>query len=83
MGYMTLLWRDGWLKPLSDFEVGSEYCKYCNRKFEKISFVTVCEFCDFGIMHDVCANDHIIEKHANELRAKIEKHKDKPLHDFQ
>jgi hypothetical protein len=78
-----MLWRDSWLKPLSDFEVGSASCKYCRKAFAKIDFVTSCEFCDIGIMHDACANKHIFLRHKKQLLEKIGSHKDKPLHDFQ
>jgi len=80
---MILLWRDPWLKPLSDFDVGSENCKFCDKRFTKMDFVTSCEFCDIGIMHDTCANSHIHAAHASDIQSKIDAHKDKPLHDFQ
>jgi hypothetical protein len=80
---MTLLWRDSWLKPLSDFDVGAEKCLYCKRVFGKIAFVTACDFCEIGIMHDTCANKHIIASHKRELQAKMDSHKDKPLHRYQ
>jgi len=80
---VTLLWRDSWLKPLSDFDVGADRCVYCKKIFRKIDFVTACDFCDKGIMHDSCANKHIVSNHKKLLEAKINSHKDKPLHDFQ
>lgn len=81
---MILLWRDSWLKPLSDFDVGTEQCKYCKANFADMEFVTSCDFCgDLGIMHDQCANRHIEADHAKELAARVNAHKDKPLHDFQ
>ena len=80
---MTLLWREAWLKPLSEYEVGTEICSYCKEKFVKIDFVTSCEFCEIGIMHDKCANIHIITDHKKELYAKMAAYKDKPLHDYQ
>jgi hypothetical protein len=80
---MTLLWRDAWLKPLSDFDVGAEKCSYCKKAFGKIEFVTSCDFCEKGVMHDACANRHILSDHKKELEAKINAHKDKPLHDYQ
>jgi hypothetical protein len=80
---MVLLWRDPWLKPLSDFDVGVEKCSYCKRKFVKIEFVTSCDFCEIGIMHDRCANRHMLSKHKRQLETKINTHRDKPLHDYQ
>jgi hypothetical protein len=80
---MVVLWRDSWLKPLSDFDVGSEQCKSCKKVFAEIDFVTSCEFCDIGIMHDNCANRHILARHSAALKSKIKAHKDKPLHGFQ
>ena len=80
---MTLLWRDPWLKPLSDVEIAGENCSYCKKAFGKIEFVTACDFCEIGIMHDSCANKHIITNHRKELQSKIDLHKDKPLHDYQ
>ena len=49
---MTLLWRDSWLKPLSDGDVGSDACAFCKKEFGKVEFVTACEFCDIDVMHD-------------------------------
>lgn len=80
---MTLLWRDPWLKPLSEFDVGTEKCSYCKKVFGKISFVTACDFCSSGIMHDECANKHILIEHKKQLSTKINAHRDKPLHDYQ
>ena len=80
---MTLLWRDSWLKPLSDFDVGVEKCSYCKKAFAEIDFVIACDFCDIAIMHDACANKHIVTKHKKQLQEKINAHKDKPLHDYQ
>ena len=80
---MVVLWRDSWLKPLSDFDVGSENCKYCKKPFAEIDFVTACEFCEIGVMHDNCANGHILARHIKDLKSKIGAHRDKPLHDYQ
>ena len=80
---MEILWREPWLKPLIDYDLDVEYCNKCKKKFTKISFVTSCEFCDIGIMHDSCANRHIIDKHHEMIIKKINQHKDKPLHEYQ
>lgn len=80
---MTLLFRDPWIKPLSDFEAGSDSCKHCNVKFGDVEFVTSCDFCEIGMMHDRCANEHILKKHREALERKMSLHKDKPLHDYQ
>lgn len=80
---MTLLWRDQWLKPLTDGDAGTDKCALCGKKFGKIEFVTACDFCEIGVMHDICANKHILAKHKKEVEAKIASHRDKPLHDFQ
>ena len=80
---MIVLLRDSWLKPLSDFDIGTENCKYCNEMFSDLDFVTSCDFCEIGIMHDGCANRHITTDHEHELKAKIISHKDKPLHGYQ
>jgi hypothetical protein len=80
---MTLLWRDSWLKPLTDGDVGTEACALCKKEFGKIEFVTACDFCDIGIMHDQCANKHTVQRHRKELEGKISSHKDKPLHGYQ
>jgi hypothetical protein len=45
--------------------------------------VTGCDFCEIGIMHNECANKHILKSHQKELDSKINTHKDKPLHDYQ
>ena len=80
---MTLLWRDPWLKPLSDGDVGSDSCTFCNKKFSRVEFVTACDFCDIGVMHDQCANRHIMQKHKKEMDAKVNDHRDRRLHDYQ
>jgi hypothetical protein len=80
---MTLLWRDQWLKPLTDGDAGTDKCAYCGKKFGKIEFVTACDFCDVGVMHDACANKHILAKHRKAIEAKIESHRDRRLHDYQ
>lgn len=80
---MIVLWRDPWIKPLSDADIGTEKCSHCRKALLKMVFVTSCEFCDIGIMHDECANRHILTKHKKLLQAKMSAHKDKPLHDYQ
>jgi hypothetical protein len=80
---LIVLWREGWLKPLSDFEIGSETCKFCKQMFKDIDFVTSCEFCQIGIMHDNCADNHILKNHKNEIEKKIESQRDRRLHDYQ
>lgn len=80
---MTLLWRDPWLKPLSDGDVGSDACAFCKKEFGKVEFVTACDFCDIGVMHDQCANRHILQKHKKEMDAKVNDHRDRRLHDYQ
>lgn len=80
---MALLWRDPWLKPLSDSDLGAESCTYCNKSFAQIEFVTSCDFCQIGIMHDQCANKHILAEHKKQLESKINMHRDKPLHEYQ
>ena len=80
---MALLWRDPWLKPLSDYDLGVERCTYCEKSFVEIEFVTSCDFCEIGIMHDQCANKHILSEHKKQLESKIKTHRDKPLHEYQ
>lgn len=80
---MTLLWRDQWLKPLTDGDAGTDKCAHCGKKFGKIEFVTACDFCDIGVMHDACANRHILARHRKDVKAKIDSHRDQPLHDYQ
>jgi hypothetical protein len=81
---MTIvLWREGWLKPLSDFDIGSEICAYCGLAFEDNDFVTSCEFCEIGVMHNKCADNHILKNHKNEMIKKIQAQREKRLHDYQ
>jgi hypothetical protein len=80
---MALLWRDPWLKPLSDSDIGAERCRYCDKSFTQIEFVTSCDFCEIGIMHDQCANKHILAEHKKRLESKIKMHRDRPLHEYQ
>jgi hypothetical protein len=80
---VSVLWRESWLKPLSIYDIETNICKSCKRTLKDQEFVTSCEFCDIGIMHDHCANEHILDKHKIEVRKKIELHRDKRLHDYQ
>lgn len=80
---VSVLWRDSWLKPLSIHDIETKLCKSCGKILKDKEFVTSCEFCEIGVMHDSCANEHILTKHRAEVNKKIELHKDKPLHDFQ
>jgi hypothetical protein len=80
---VVVLWREGWLKPLSDFEIGSDACKSCNNEFEEeIEFVTSCEFCEIGIMHINCADNHILDNNKPEITNKIGSQKDRHLHRY-
>lgn len=79
----VVLWREGWLKPLYDFEIESEVCKLCKQIFKDIDFVTSCEFCEIGIMHSNCADNHILDNHKEEIMKKIEYQRDRRLHDYQ
>ncbi len=80
---VSVLWRESWLKPLSIYDIETKVCKFCQKTLEHQDFVTSCEFCDIGVMHDHCANSHILDKHKDEVEKKIELHKDKRLHDYQ
>jgi hypothetical protein len=80
---VILLWRDPWLKPLSDGDVGSDSCSLCKKEFGKVEFVTACDFCDIGVMHDRCADRHILQAHRKEVEAKVRDHRDRRLHDYQ
>jgi len=80
---VVLLWRGPWLKPLSSDVVESSTCKFCDVAFKDREFVTSCEFCEIGIMHNQCATDHGSKIHAKDIEKKIEFHKDRKLHDYQ
>jgi len=80
---VLLLWREEWLKPLSDFEIGSEICKLCKQRFEDVDVVTSCEFCEIGIMHSRCEDNHILNNHKKEIMKKVESQRDRRLHDYQ
>ena len=79
----VVLWREGWVKPLSDFDIGSEICKLCEKNFNDNDFVTCCEFCGIGIMHNICADNHILRNHRSEIIKKIESQRERRLHDYQ
>ena len=79
----VVLWRECWLKPLSNYDIQTDICKFCNQSFEHRDIVTSCEFCEIGIMHSQCADDHISKNHTMEVQRKIEMHNDRRLHDFQ
>jgi hypothetical protein len=80
---MIVLWREGWLKPLSNFETGSDLCNLCNQVFKDMDFVTSCEFCEIGIMHNRCADNHILKNHKGNIEKKIQFQHDRRLHDYQ
>jgi hypothetical protein len=80
---VIVLWRESWLKPLSIYDIETDTCKFCKRILRDQDFVTSCEFCDISIMHDNCANEHVLSNHKVEVKKKIELHRDKRLHDFQ
>ena len=73
----VVLWRECWLKPLSNYDIQTDICKFCNQSFEDRDIVTSCEFCEIGIMHSQCADDHIFKNHTMEVQRKIELHKDR------
>ena len=80
---MVILWREPWLKPLSDLDIGGNLCNLCRNDFRDLEFVTSCEFCDIGIMHDTCAEKHILHEHKDDLEKKITLQRERRLHDFQ
>jgi hypothetical protein len=80
---MKVLWREGWLKPLSDFEIGSEVCNLCKQTFKDMDFVTSCEFCEIGIIHNNCADNHLLKNHKQDIKKKMEIQHDRRLHDYQ
>ena len=79
----NILWREGWIKPLQIESLPSEKCEICKNNFKDLDFATSCEYCEIGIIHDYCANKHIISDHFEDLEKKIEKHREKKLHSFQ
>lgn len=80
---INVLWREGWIKPLQIETLPAEKCNFCKNKFKDLDFVTSCEYCEIGIIHDYCANKHILSDHFKDLENKIEKHREKKLHSFQ
>ena len=80
---MIILWREGWLKPLSDLDIGGNLCSLCRQGFRDWEFVTSCEFCELGIMHNNCADRHIVDQHKDDLEEKIRLQRERRLHDFQ
>lgn len=80
---VNVLFREGWLKPLLTESLPVDICKLCNKEFQEMDFITTCEFCEIGLVHEICNNKHVISKHNKELKEKIDKHKEKRLHSFQ
>lgn len=80
---VVVLWREPWLKPLTDFEVGTDVCAVCKKGFQVMDFVTSCEFCSIGVIHVDCAHEHILREHKSLLDRKVMLHRDKRLHDYQ
>ena len=79
----VVLWREPWLKPLTDMETGTDVCAYCKIGFKVMDFVTSCEFCSIGVIHDGCAREHILHEHKSLLDRKVMLHRDRRLHDYQ
>ncbi len=78
-----VLWRDRWLKPLNIEELDLKVCCYCKMEFKSLEFVTACEFCEIEMIHDSCANDHLIKNHKTDLKKKANEQKEKQLHRYQ
>lgn len=79
----VVLWREPWLKPLTDMETGTDFCAVCRIGFQVMDFVTSCEFCSIGVIHDSCAREHILHEHKSLLDRKVVLHRDRKLHDYQ
>ena len=45
--------------------------KVCNKLLKDRDIVTSCEFCEIGIMHEICATNHIFDKHNAKSRRKL------------
>ena len=80
---VRVLWREGWLKPLSTESLPNEKCSLCKNEFLDLEFVTSCEFCEIGILHDECHKIHITKNHKDSLDKKIKTHEEKRLHSYQ
>jgi len=80
---VVVLWRESWLKPLSNFDIESDVCNSCKLALRDRDMVTSCEFCEIGVMHNHCADQHIFKTHKKDVENKIELHKDRRLHDYQ
>ena len=80
---VSVLWREGWLKPLSTESLPNEKCSLCNNEFLDLEFVTSCEFCEIGILHDDCYIIHIKKDHKEPLDQKVKSHEEKRLHSYQ
>ena len=80
---VKVLWREGWLKPLSTESLPDEKCSLCKNKFLDLEFVTSCEFCEIGILHDDCYIIHIKKDHKESLDQKVKSHEEKRLHSYQ
>ncbi|WP_148687113.1 hypothetical protein [Candidatus Nitrosocosmicus hydrocola] len=78
-----ILWREGWLKPLSTESLPNDSCAICKEEFKNLDYVTSCEFCEIGLSHESCCNNHSIKSHIEQIKAKIEAHKEKRLHSYQ
>ena len=80
---VNVLWREGWIKPLSTESLPNEKCSFCKEDFKELEFVTSCEFCEIGILHDDCYKIHITKDHKAPLDQKVKDHKEKRLHSYQ
>jgi len=80
---VNVLWREGWLKPLSTESLPDEKCSLCKNEFKDLEFVTSCEFCEIRILHDDCYIIHITKDHKKALDQKIKSHEEKRLHSYQ
>jgi hypothetical protein len=80
---VNVLWREGWLKPLLTESLPNEKCSFCKDDFKELEFVTSCEFCELGILHDDCYKIHIAKDHKDPLDQKVKAHEEKRLHSYQ
>ena len=80
---VKVLWREGWLKPLSTESLPDEKCSLCKNEFQDLEFVTSYEFCEIGILHDDCYKIHIKKDHKEPLDQKVKSHEEKRLHSYQ
>jgi hypothetical protein len=60
-----------------------KYGATAKKSLAQIEFVTACDFCNIGTMHDRRANEYLVSEQKKTIVIKDKQQRDKALHDCQ